>query len=136
MAASLEAQEKRRLVVADDSELVLDMIRDIFEAIGFEVYTIPTAIGLRGLLYKVRPEVIILDVNMPAIPGSQAIDGAKAICPNARIVFFSDDPITPQLAAKHGVSWLSKHAPDGGYHPERLVAAVMRSSGRHVKHKR
>jgi CheY-like chemotaxis protein len=111
-----------RVVIADDSEIIRETVKDIFESIGAEVHVIGSAIGLSGLLRKVRPHAVLLDVNMPAIRGDQAIATVRAVCPSAAIVLFSDDAEAKAIAHKHGVAWVTKTE------PARLVSAVMRAA--------
>ena len=111
-----------KVVVADDSELALAIVRDLFEAIGAEVHTIPSAIGLSGLLHRVQPDVVVLDVNMPAIRGDEAVVTVRRLCPRATVVLFSDDKQAHEHARAHGIAWVSKAD------PELLVSAVLRQA--------
>ena len=109
-----------KLVVADDSNLALDIVRDLFESIGAEVHTIASAIGLSGLVRRVQPDAVILDVNMPAIRGDEAIATVRHLCPHATVVLFSSDPKCAEYAKTCGVPWVGKTEPN------RLVSIVLR----------
>lgn len=109
-----------KVVVADDSDLVLGVVRALFEEIGAEVHTIGSAIGLSGLVCRVRPDVVILDLNMPAIRGDEAVATVRRLCPRAAVVLFSDDARARELAGSLGVRWVSKAS------PELLVGAALR----------
>ncbi len=113
-----------KVVVADDSEIIRDAVRDLFEPIGAEVHTIDSAIGLSGLLHRVRPDVVILDINMPAIRGDEAVTAVRRICSRATIVLFSSEPDGAEYARKRGVAWVSKST------PELLVRTVLRQATR------
>jgi CheY-like chemotaxis protein len=112
----------RTIVVADDSEIIRDAVRELFESVGAEVHEIGSAIGLSGLVRRVKPDAVLLDLNMPAIRGDEAIAAIRAVAPNAAIVLFSDDGSAAELAKAHGVAWVSKTA------PQKLVSAVMRAA--------
>lgn len=103
---------KLKVVVADDSDLVLSIVREMFERYGAEVHTLSSAIGLSGALKRHKPDIIILDVNMPAIRGDEAIASVKAVCPHATVVLFSDDSNAAGYAKANGVVAVSKSAPD------------------------
>lgn len=113
-----------RVVVADDSPIILGATRDLFEAAGAEVHTIESAIGLSGLLRRVQPDIVILDMNMPAIRGDEAVATVRRICPRATVVLFSDDKQAAAHAKAHGIAWVSKAA------PEMLVVTAMREATR------
>src|SRR5205807_10183832 len=59
----------KMIVVMDDSTLVLDMLRDALEAHGFEVRTAATLKELEQQLVGLRPDLFILDVQMPEMFG-------------------------------------------------------------------
>lgn len=109
-----------KVVVADDSEIIREAVRDLFEPIGAEVHAIESAIGLSGLLHRVHPDAVVLDVNMPAIRGDEAVAAVRRICPRAAIVLFSSEPDVAEYARKRGVAWVSKRT------PELLVRTVLR----------
>lgn len=117
--AALDA-EMIKVVVADDSEIVRDAVRDLFEPIGADVHEIDSAIGLSGLLHRVRPDAVVLDVNMPAIRGDEAVAAVRRVCPRAAIVLFSSEPDVAEYARARGVAWVSKRT------PELLVRTVLR----------
>ena len=114
--------ELLKVVVADDSEIIREAVRDLFEPIGAEVHTIDSAIGLSGLLHRVQPDAVVLDVNMPAIRGDEAVDAVRRVCPRAVIVLFSSEPDVAEYARKRGVVWVSKRT------PELLVRTVLRQA--------
>lgn len=109
-----------RVVCADDSELVLEVVRDLFEKLGAEVHTLSSAIGLSGALRRHRPELVVLDLNMPAIRGDEAVDIVRRVRPTAKVVIFSDDERAAYYAKERGVAWVPKGEPD------KLVSAAMR----------
>lgn len=113
-----------KVVVADDSPLILEAVRDLFEAVGAEVHTIDSAIGLSGLLRRVQPEAVVLDVNMPAIRGDEAVASVRRVCPKATVVLFSDDPKCAEYAGRCGVAWVGKSS------PHQLVRAVLRQAAK------
>ena len=65
----MEARERRRVLVIDDSEIALAMIREILEAQDFEVRGTTTLDTFDGLLKNWVPQVIVTDVNMPGMTG-------------------------------------------------------------------
>jgi CheY-like chemotaxis protein len=63
--------EKRRVMVVDDSKLVLERLRFVLERSGHQVFTRDTALGTVSAVLKERPDVLILDVSMPALDGNR-----------------------------------------------------------------
>jgi len=67
----------RRLLVIDDSRLVVVMLTDGLEHEGYEVIT--ASDGMDGLkkVEEQRPDLIILDVQMPTMTGYEFVDKLK-----------------------------------------------------------
>ena len=63
---------KQRILVVDDSELVLVMARDALEEAGYEVLTATNGIEANSYIFSVnKPDLIILDVMLPMLDGNK-----------------------------------------------------------------
>lgn len=95
----------RKVLVVDDSDVVLDVTRLKLEAAGFAVVTINSAFGFSALLSSERPDVILIDLAMPGISGDRLVQIARrrwsshppATAPASRsrgcpILLYSDRP--------------------------------------------
>ncbi len=63
---------KRKALVVDDNANNLMLERDLLEIAGFEVFEADNAASGIAIARKERPDVIILDVRLPDMRGSQA----------------------------------------------------------------
>ncbi|MCS7078896.1 MAG: response regulator [Chloracidobacterium sp.] len=65
----LSSEKKPRILVIDDNQDVLDLLRDELTAEGYEVET--AVDGLAGLraLKRSKPDLVIIDIMMPQISG-------------------------------------------------------------------
>lgn len=64
--------KKKRILVVDDSEIVLAMAREALEEAGFEVVTAFNAMEANSYIYSRRkPDLIILDVMLPMLDGDK-----------------------------------------------------------------
>jgi CheY-like chemotaxis protein len=63
----------KRILIVDDSEITIEMIRAELDGKGFEVLTACRAEEATSLLLKkaTRPHLILLDIHMPNIDGQQ-----------------------------------------------------------------
>lgn len=63
---------KQRILIVDDSELVLSMARDALEEAGFEVCTATNGIEANTFIFSPnKPALIILDVMLPMLDGNK-----------------------------------------------------------------
>lgn len=64
--------EKRKVLVVDDSELMLEISRDALEGEGYEVFTATSGIEANRFIYsRNRPDLILLDVMLPLLDGDR-----------------------------------------------------------------
>ncbi|MFZ5889539.1 MAG: response regulator [Myxococcota bacterium] len=57
------------VLVVDDSEVILDVTKTTLEAAGFRVLTHSRPSGCVALILQERPELVLIDVNMPLMSG-------------------------------------------------------------------
>jgi CheY-like chemotaxis protein len=70
-AAAVEG--RRRVLIVDDSEIVARLLQEELEAKGFEIQYAPDAEKATSIILKrqTRPDLILLDINMPKVDGGQ-----------------------------------------------------------------
>lgn len=100
-----------KILVVEDDGIVRDALRELLTRAGHEV--ICTADGGNGVLaYKnQRPDLVILDRNLPVMSGTAVFAHVRAFDPEARIIMLSgyDDPAEMAVYLNHGaLAFLSK----------------------------
>lgn len=79
-----------RVVIADDDPAVLKMLRRSLTREGFSVLGEATNGSEAIVLARhLQPDVLILDAEMPSIPGAEVAPFVRHIAPRTRIVAFS-----------------------------------------------
>lgn len=73
IARLLERAEsaRSRVLALDDDPLVLEMVRGAFHDSNVDVITVANPLRFWDQLTKVRPDLVLLDVDMPAISGPE-----------------------------------------------------------------
>jgi len=62
-----------KIAIVEDDQAISQMYRIKFEAEGFEVETAENGkLGL-GLIQKMRPDIVLLDLMMPVMTGGEAL---------------------------------------------------------------
>ena len=84
---------KQKILVIDDSEIVLQMTREALEGGGYQVVCLSSPALFPTLLRKEKPNLVLVDVAMPVIGGLSVVGLARRTqmdtCP---LVLFSDRP--------------------------------------------
>ncbi|HEB77939.1 MAG TPA: response regulator [Methylothermaceae bacterium] len=112
------------VLVADDHELVRSGIEHILN-IDPEITVVGTAATgeeALKLVETLRPDIVIMDVNMPGIGGLAACQKLKHHHPEIRLIalsVYTDGPIPKQLLEAGVDGYISKHCP-----PQEMIKAV------------
>jgi DNA-binding response OmpR family regulator len=90
-----EERDIRTILVIDDSEVVLEMTRFTLETAGFRVRTRDRAQGSIVAILHERPDLVLLDVNMPNMSGESIADILSRSGParGTVIVLYSSLPV-------------------------------------------
>ncbi|MBT0664303.1 response regulator [Geobacter pelophilus] len=100
-------QDKKKVLIIDDEELHLYTSKALLESGALEVVTYQGSFGATNYVKSVQPDLVLLDVNMPALSGENLVTLIKPWCRERRIpiLFYSsnDEGILRALATDHGV---------------------------------
>ena len=93
-----------RILVIDDDASALDIVNTIFEGRGFEVIRHCDGVSALSELGSSRPDVIIIDLMMPAMTGQACVREMRNRGVTVPIVAFTalDDPQAHQEAEQAG----------------------------------
>lgn len=89
-----------KIMIVDDSALILEVIGSMLREAGFEVITRAVAIGTGAAIIRERPALVLMDVSMPLLSGTEISESLRASSAShtSTIVLFSDRP-TAELEA-------------------------------------
>jgi CheY-like chemotaxis protein len=73
----MENRKKRILVIDDDADHLF-IARELLTREGYEVLTHQSPFGVTGLIQAADPDLVLLDVNMPSLPGDDLAAFIKA----------------------------------------------------------
>jgi len=63
---------RKKILIIDDSELVLAMAKDALDQAGYQVVTATNGIEANRYIFsKERPDLIIMDIMMPMLDGNK-----------------------------------------------------------------
>jgi len=67
-----------KIMVVDDEEHLLELVRDILEGEGFEVITASNGMECLEKLKKEHPDLILMDIMMPGMSGKETVKKMRA----------------------------------------------------------
>jgi CheY-like chemotaxis protein len=94
MEAEMGQLEAAKVLIIDDSPVILGWGSRILARTGFRVATHDKALGISAALERERPDLVLLDVEMPGMTGLdvvKVVEGLLAAHP-VRIVLYSSVP--------------------------------------------
>jgi DNA-binding NarL/FixJ family response regulator len=107
---------KRKLLIVDDHREVRQVLKTLFEAEGRAEVVGSAGTGREAiaLARKLRPDIVVTDVDLPDIDGLAAAASIRADLPDVRVVVLSihDESSHADRAREAGVSaWVTKGTP-------------------------
>ena len=67
---SMAPRGRGKVLVVDDDPIILEVIRERLERVGYDVHIRTEALGTSQWVAREQPDVILLDVMMPALGGA------------------------------------------------------------------
>jgi len=107
----IQANGNRNLLIVDDEEVMRDFLRDVFTEEG---YQLDFAVDGDEAIEKIRKtnyRVIITDIRMPKVEGTEVLRMAKAISPQTEIIVitgYASDVAARECEKLGAFAYLSK----------------------------
>jgi DNA-binding NtrC family response regulator len=115
-----------RVLVADDEEDMRSVLHDFLEEHGYE--PLLAADGLTALrrLIEERPDVVLLDIQMPRLGGMEALTAIREIAPDTAVIMISgiEDLDVARRTLAHGAFDYVRKPVDFGYLEHSLDTAL------------
>ncbi|MDI7259202.1 MAG: response regulator [Thermodesulfobacteriota bacterium] len=114
---------KRKILVIDDTVEVIEITKQILNLKGFEVVTaLDGRTGIEKVLSE-SPELVVLDLKLPDIPGEEILKRIKEIDENIAVIIitgFGSEQLAVDLMKAGAIDFLSKP-----FEPESFLSAVI-----------
>src|SRR5512137_82004 len=75
-----------RVLTVDDEQVVVESIRRVLTAEGYEVATATSARGGLDLLRKEQFDLLLVDIKMPEMDGIELLRAARDISPDTEVL--------------------------------------------------
>jgi CheY-like chemotaxis protein len=83
----------KKILIVDDNEMLLDIAKQLLAHERYEIITHPGGAEVIDLVSRFQPDLVLLDINMPELPGDALamLLRAKEETRHIRIVFYSSN---------------------------------------------
>jgi two-component system OmpR family response regulator len=78
-----------RLLVVDDDPMQIELVERALSRDGFDVRGVSSAAEIASSAASLKPQLVLLDVNMPDLTPERAIELVRSAAGGARIVLYS-----------------------------------------------
>ena len=79
----------KKILVIDDDEAILNVVKLILTSHGFDVQTHSTGLNVPDIVMHYHPNLILLDIRLPGKLGTEVCKELKQIHTNLPIILFS-----------------------------------------------
>ncbi len=95
----MSTADGQSILVVDDSHIVLSAVEESLSLAGFRVTTCDNPIMVAWRLRKLQPQLMLLDVDMPAVKGYEVVDALrKSDClGDTRVILYSATTVAGKL---------------------------------------
>ena len=104
--------EPTKILCLDDNPMILDILSHILQREGYTVFTATDSSSIHSYLFQERVELLITDVKMPGIEGSEVCSMLKQTMRHLKIVLFSSLPereLETLAKQSRADGWISKN---------------------------
>jgi DNA-binding response OmpR family regulator len=126
-----ESENKIRVLVVDDDVDQLMLLERTLNAYGFEVRTHRSSLGVSNLVRNANPDLVLLDVNIPALSGDKVLALARNQAPNTSTRFIlysaSDESKLRALALSSGADGYISKSVQGEALARKLISIYKKS---------
>lgn len=113
-AWSRAGELKKKVLVVDDDQLLLESVASALEASGYAVWATDSVARALTLAREVEPDVVVSDYRMPGMDGISLLARLREISESPRMVVYSATPLEGKAElARLGVTWIAKTARHG-----------------------
>ena len=108
--------DKKVILIVDDDPVVLEMAKDYLEDKGYEVHTFDRGLGTSNEIARVKANLLILDIDMPALKGDKICEiiRSEGFFPGLKILLYSvkDEDELGSIARDQGADDFLKKSTD------------------------
>ncbi len=98
-----ETHDVCRVLIVDDSDSMVDILTQMCQGLGLEVYGVTNGDRALKLFRKLKPDMVVTDLCMPGLTGPEMMSEIRKINPEQRVIYISGYSENPEFQ-----EWLKK----------------------------
>lgn len=107
--------KKSSLLIVDDETGILKLYREVFEARGWNVFTVSAGESALALMEKEKVNVVLLDIHLPAVSGINILKEMKRKYAGIPVVMMTalgyEDELVKESIRLGAHGYISKNVP-------------------------
>lgn len=88
---------KSHIMVVEDDPSILFVVKTTLEYLGYDVTTVTNGLSASALLSDTRPDLLLLDMNLPGKPGWEVINEVRLVNTLPIIIMSGRSPREPEI---------------------------------------
>lgn len=126
------------IVIVEDTLEIAQFVQEVLVDNGFTCYIASTALDGIKQIEKIKPELVLLDINLPDVNGNDVLKKIKTLYPEIKIILFTaeSDPHSVASGLNLGADDYITKPVDSAVLLARVVARLRLTSledGEHIK---
>lgn len=86
----------KKIIIVDDEEKIRRIYSELFTSDGYQVFEAANAIDANDILKREGADLILLDINMPEVDGSQLYQIVESFHKKSKVIVCSVRPVEEQ----------------------------------------
>ncbi len=119
----LDNELQKKLLIADDEDIIRNRLSELGEKLGFDVYKAKDGMEGWDLFKEVKPDIAVLDIYMPRLNGLLLMHKIKEFSPDCPVILITGFLHYEQLIQKDRIK------PDGfiikPFHLEKIANLML-----------
>jgi CheY-like chemotaxis protein len=96
----MDSVQRKKVMIVDDSEIVLEVSRYALESAGYDVVTHPRPAGCIAFILQQAPDLLLIDVNMPGLNGDTLVKMLGATQTNMDMIVLLHSSLADEVLAQ------------------------------------
>ncbi|MDD5504374.1 MAG: response regulator [Candidatus Omnitrophica bacterium] len=104
-----------KILAVDDEQGAREFLNDLFSKKGYDIETVSTGADALTAIDRVKPDIVLLDIGMPGMDGTEVLSRIKQKCPLLPVIMLTaygyDDNLINKAMKLGSIGYINKNLP-------------------------